>query len=53
MTRLPPFGRESIMNEPVNNSTSKSWINTLVPIAFIVAWIAVQAFVLPRLGIGT
>jgi hypothetical protein len=39
------------MNEPIPNSTVKNWIDALVPIAFIVTWLAVQAFVLPRFGV--
>jgi hypothetical protein len=41
------------MNEPVSDSGRGKWIDAVVPIAFIVAWLAVQAFVLPRFGVCT
>ena len=41
------------MNETDPTPTDKRTFDSFVPILLIVAWIAVQAFVLPRLGIGT
>jgi hypothetical protein len=35
------------------SETSKSTMEILLPIAFLVAWIVLQAWVLPRFGVKT
>jgi hypothetical protein len=39
------------MSDPVSDPTRGKWIDMLVPAVFIVSWLAVQAFVLPRFGV--
>ncbi|HEX3313818.1 MAG TPA: hypothetical protein VHR72_02950 [Gemmataceae bacterium] len=40
------------MNEIDPTPPGKKWLDTAIPILFIGTWIGVQAFVLPRYGIG-